>query len=47
MILPGRRRGPGRGGAAGAGRDQYRKSVFHGAAETPFALAALGNDAGM
>ena len=42
------------GGVARAGevllgpvRDQYRKSVFHGAAETPFALAALGNDAGM
>lgn len=42
------------GGVARAGevllgpvRDQYRNSVFHGAAETPFALAALGNDAGM
>lgn len=42
------------GGVARAGevllqpvRDQYRKSAFHGAAETPFALAALGNDAGM
>ena len=28
-------------------RDQYRASVFHGAAETEFAAAALGNDAGM
>ncbi len=28
-------------------RAQYRASVFHGAAETEFALAALGNDAGM
>ncbi len=42
------------GGVARAGevllqpvRDQYRASVFHGAAETQFALAALGNDAGM
>ena len=42
------------GGVARAGevllkpvRDQYRASVFHGAAETEFALAALGNDAGM
>lgn len=42
------------GGVARAGevllkpvREQYRASVFHGAAETEFALAALGNDAGM
>lgn len=28
-------------------REQYRASVFYGAAETEFALAALGNDAGM
>ena len=42
------------GGVARAGevllkpvRDQYRASVFHGAAETEFAAAALGNDAGM
>lgn len=42
------------GGVAQAGeillkpiREQYRSSVFHGAANTQFALAALGNDAGM
>lgn len=42
------------GGVARAGevllkpvRDQYQASVFHGAAKTEFALAALGNDAGM
>lgn len=42
------------GGVAQAGeilfrpvREQYRRSVFPGAAETSFALAALGNDAGI
>ena len=28
-------------------REQYRRSVFYGARETEFALATLGNDAGM